>query len=241
MDRLPFPRNIYVALVGPIYAFLYFTVRHTFLGLSLRGWLKFFPLLLMVVAWFARWGMGLVLVGLMLEIVIQIAYWRAKRQGYLRFMPFAKQQQPTAAAPVADNERVKVQATGTFSVSDRQAYVLQRPAEYWRVPFGDHAIMVQRDKGSYLYQFVEADSLEKVEAGMLVFGRRPHEALALTFLTGWGPEQNEPNFNQFRQVENDAPKKDRHTIYLTFEDDRTCGRVWHNLLRDARSTAGTQA
>jgi hypothetical protein len=238
MEKVSFPKSVFVTLAGPIYGLLYFTVRLNFLGFRLSSWLKFLPLALMVVAWLAGWSMALVLVGLLLAIVTQIAYWQARRQGYLRFIPFSQQQVPATAEPIADYDRIEALATGTFSVNDRQAYVLQQPAQYWRVPVGDHAVMVQREPGSFLYQFVQAGSLEKVEDGMLVFGTRPHEALALTFLTSWVPENNEPNFNQFRTVENDIPKVYRHTIYLIFQDKTICHRVWANLLRDTRPVVG---
>ena len=232
LDHLSLPKRLLVSVSGPLYAALYFSVRHRFLGFTLAGWLKFFTLVLIVVAWLGRSGIGWVLAAVALAIAIRIVYWDAKRRGYLRFFPFTKQTAPQVSEPIADNKRVKVCATGTFSVSHKQAYLLQHPAEYWRVPLGDHAVMVEHEPGSFLYQFIEPAALLQIQSGILVHGLRPRPGLSLTFLSNWGPEFVETNLNQFLSSPSKSPEKLQRKMYLTFTNPEDKQAVWYNLLRD---------
>jgi hypothetical protein len=165
-------------------------------------------------------------------VAVRVLYWKVKRDGYIRFLRAADRPDREPHDFLADNEKVTALATGSFSVSNHEAYVLQRPAEYWRVPIGDHAIMVEREPGKFLYQFVQAGSLQNVEGGYLIFGRQPQEALAITFLTTWGPEFSEITPRQFMPSSNHTPAKLERKIYLTFSNAFDREMVWHNLLRD---------
>jgi hypothetical protein len=132
---------------------------------------------------------------------------------------------------LADEEKVSIQATGHFSVKDREAYTLLRQAEYWRLANGDHAVMVQEKPKRFLYQFIQPDSLQQVQSGLLLFGREPKKCLAITFLTSWGPEFSEENLALY-SGNNHSPKKMRRKIYLTFPSEQNRQAVWHNFLRD---------
>lgn len=221
-----------IRLTGVLYAMAYFTVHRRFLGPRLSTWLKWGPLILALVSWVGRWPVYWVFLGLIWFLVAQIFYWYAKRKGYIRFLPAADNSQHHSGGSLSNNQKVNTLATGTFSVSSHAAYVLLQPAEYWQVPVGDHAIMVQHQPGKYLYQFIQPGALRSVKAGYLVFGRRPREALAISFLTTWGPEfgQNAPQ--QFSPGSNHTPARLEQTIYLTFQDIDDCRLVHNNLLQD---------
>ena len=76
---------------------------------------------------------------------------------------------------MVDNHKVALRATGVFSVKDWEEFMLGRPADYWRVPMGDHAVMVQYSPGRFLYQFIRLGAIEAIEAGSLFHGRRRPE------------------------------------------------------------------
>jgi hypothetical protein len=221
-----------IRFTGVLYAVVHFTVQRRFLGPRISSWLKFGFLTFTFAVWITRQPVYLVFLGLAGFVGLQFIYWYVRRQGYIRFIPVNETAPDNMENRLADNKRVKTQATGTFSVSSHEAYVLQRPAEYWRVPVGDHAIMVQYKPGKFLYQFVQAGTLQKVETGFLIFGRRPQEALAITFLTSWGPENAGFTPKQFMSSTNHTPAKLEQTIYLTFETAEARQQVHSNLLRD---------
>jgi hypothetical protein len=213
-------------------AFLYTTSRRRFLGFTLAGWFKFLSLVLVLAAWLLRWPTIWLLVALGLAFGLRLLYWRAKRKGFITFVPVPKQQIRSDARPLADNHKVAVRATGLFSVSDREAYLLQHLAEYWRVPVGDHAIMVQQVPGRFLYQFVQSGALRHVEPGLLVYGRQPERALAVTFLTTWGPKSPERLTLYNVNSSNHTQERLEQQVFLTFDNDDDLHSVWNNLLRD---------
>lgn len=233
MDDFSLPRRVVIRASGLLNGFLYFSTRRRFLGFTISGWLKFLPLLLAFIALLGRWPFLWIVVGLVLAVAVRVLYWNAKRRGYISFIPIASQAVPDEARPIPDNEKLPALATGLFSVIDKESYVLQRPAEYWRAPVGDHAIMVEHVPGRYLYQFVKAGTLKQVEYGYLVFGARPVEALSITFRSTWGPQFSENEQSQYMSSKNEKSGHLRRTAYLTFDDRILRQSVWQNLLRDA--------
>ncbi len=221
-----------IRLTGVLYGLAYFTTQRSFLGIRLSAWLKWAILIFTIVAWFGRWPIYWPIIGAVLFVAVQLFYWVVKRRGYIRFLAAGKQPDEEVEGALPDNHKVKALATGTFSVSRHQAYVLQKTAEYWRVPVGDHAIMVEHEPGKFLYQFVQAGALQRVEVGYLIFGRRPQEALAVTFLTTWGPEFGDTSPRQLMAGGNHTPAKLERTIYLTFANTAERHLVRQNLLRD---------
>jgi hypothetical protein len=221
-----------IRFIGVLYAFAYFSAHRSFLGARLSSWLKFILIVFTITAWFTRQPLWAI-VGAAVLIGVYFFYWYVKRQGYIRFIPIQSQAPHSVKELLRDNKKVKARATGTFSVSSHEAYVLQKPAEYWRVPIGDHAIMVEHMPGKFLYQFIQSGALQTVAVGFLIFGRRPQEALAVRFLTTWGPEFGQYTPKQLMAGANHTPAKLERTIYLTFEDARDQYLVRKNLLRDA--------
>ncbi len=228
-------RAIYWVL-GTIYYWTYVTDSRSILDLSV-GWiirrLLFVPVLLGLLG---RWGLWTwILLGV--ALLVSLVYRYAARVGYSRFV--MKKGEPAVALadealrPLSANEKIAVQATGLFSVHDRESFVLLQPAHYWQVPLGDHVVMVEHMPKSYVYQFFDAAGLQQVQEGWLIFGRELRKALAVTFRTKWVPQfaQFEIRFYGQDEAEPEAPLR---TIYFSFANEADKQTVWHNIVQDAR-------
>lgn len=233
MNNHSFFRCFSARIAGPLYAILYRTNQHRFLGFSTGGWLKNLPFLFSLLAMVMRWPVFWLAFGILLAILMRILYWRAKKAGYIRFLGVGSKTGPTNAQLIEDNVKVTACATGRFSVQDWEEYVLEQPAEYWRIPVGDHAFMVEHRPGRFLYEFIQKGALEQVESGFLYFGRGPKPALAITFLSTWGSGAEEVNFKFYAPSKNSSSAKFRRKIHLTFDEDADKNAVWRSLLRDA--------
>jgi hypothetical protein len=184
-----------------------------------------------------RWGPLFTFLWLGLSLLIFIAYAIAGRLGYKRFVAAPAMALDEDFAVPKDEHRVPLRATGIFSVQDYEGYVLEHPAEYWRVPLGQHVFMVQQQPGRFLYQIVEPDHIKAIEPGYLLFGKKPQKALALHFLVSWGPDfVDEP---RLRYVATDEPQgrapTEERTIYFTFDHEADRHAVWKSLLRSAEA------
>ncbi len=224
-------------LQGALYAFLFATDKHMFIGATISGWLKNVPLLLIPFMLLLGWPIAWPITMLILAIILRLLYWRARRDGYVRFTVEKAQQPGQDGSNLADNEKVPLRATGVFSVQDWEAYVLGRPAEYWRVARGDHAVMVRHSTGRFLYQFVRSDSVESIESGLICHGSRPYKALAINYLSIWGPNSEDVDFMFYTPGDDSNPARRKQKMFLAFEDEATRDAVWYNLLNGAdRST-----
>ncbi len=223
MDHLSFSDRLTALLTGPLYAFLYYTVQHRILGFTLSGWLKNLGFLFSLLALIQRWSIFWIAFGVVLAIVVRGIYWYAKRDGYIRFLPI-EDQTSLPAKRLADKDKISIRATGKFSVKDWEDYVLRRPAECWRVPIGDHAIMVEQSPGRYIYQFIQPGSVDRIESGLFCFGSKPEPALAITFYSTWGPDSEDVNFMFYEPGKNDHPRKFRQKIFISFsnQDEKKC-------------------
>jgi hypothetical protein len=212
-------------LIGRLYALLYYSRQYRFI-FPLSMWIKGVPLVLLFLSLTRRLPVGLSLVWLGLAVAVYWLYWRAGRDGYVRFIAEEGAALPAELTPLPYNERIAVRATGIFSITDREEYVLERPAEYWRVPLNDHIIMVQQRPGRFLYQFFQPETLLEVRVGYLLFGSRPKIALAIRFHLNWGPEFGDDTRAFFVGGGlKESPKKERW-VYLSFEEEATRQQVW---------------
>ena len=205
------------------------------MGIRLITLARWVPIVVLVVGWIQRWPLP-VLIGLMLGILwLNYSLWRAKRDNFNRFVP-DDTALPNAIQlePLNANHKISVTATGLFSVSGRQNNLLLHPATYWRVPLGEHVVMVEESPGKYLYQFFGAKSLQTVRSGWLLFGPHPIESLAVTFLARWGPEYTK--FGQLYEDGDDSalPPPKRVTIYLSSDDPATRQLILETIISDAR-------
>lgn len=227
--------RLYFAYLGRIYALLYALNRRKILGMRLATVVRWSSLLLLLVGLLMDWPAPVMVFLLVVAVWIYYSFWRAKRENYNRFVPT-----PSPAAPdnplgqsLPPNQKLPVRATGLFSVSGRDAALLLRPASYWRVPLGDHVVMAEEAPGKFLYQFFNAESLQGIRPGLLLFGPRPAETLAVTFLARWGPEYT--RFGQDHESERGAlPPAKRVTIYLSIADDEVRQLLQDTITLDAR-------
>ena len=222
-------------LLSQLYAVLYLTRRHSLLGVSLAAWIVILLLVLALWAFMLRWPSWLTPTFLLLALLLIVGYWIAGRRGYTRFVGDSNMVLDDEFAAPQDENRVPLRATGVFSVQDYERYVLEEPAEYWRVPLGHHVFMVQSEPGQFLYQIIEPQNIRGLEPGYLLYGRNPQKALALRFLVSWSPEMSrEPRFYQLgaREETERVPSEER-TIYCTFDHDADRYAVWRSLLESA--------
>lgn len=233
MDSQSPLRRAYYTYLARMYAFTHAAARQKFLIMTIRGWLVTIGLVLLAVGWLQRWPTwALILIGLLLVWLV-FSFWSARRSNYTRFVPDAADPMATTVGEtLAPNEKVAAHATGAFSVSGYGGNVLFRPADYWQVPLGDHIVMVENRPGKFLYQFFSAATLQSVNTGWLLYGGEPQEALAISFLSKWGPEYTK--FQAYDDgLESPAPPK-LVTIYLTFTSAADRERVRQTIVADAR-------
>ncbi|MFQ5398182.1 MAG: hypothetical protein ACE5E7_01135 [Anaerolineae bacterium] len=232
-------KRIQFRYLGLVFAFTYRTQHRRLLGIKVGRLVRWTSLLLLGLAWQQNWGRPWLWLALLAVLWVQFAYWRADRAGYSKFVPDEAAVMPREDIdPLPADHRVRLLASGVFSTTEREVRVLLRPALYWQAPLGDHAVMVERRPGSYLYQFFDAANLIRVQSGRLLFGSSPHRTLAITFKVRWGPQAAEAGqlFSFRRDAENDG-RLPRRTIYLTFENAQDHHLVWHNIMTDAPRTA----
>jgi len=232
MDNLSFLTRTISKIIGLLYAFFYYASRYRFLGVPLNSWLTVLSLVLLLLG-LQRGSGGMMIAGLILVAVTFYLSRRARRDNYVSFVALSGQVTPGEVRALSDDQKILLKATGVFSVNDQESYLLQRPAEYWRVPAGDHAIMAEHRPGRFMYQFIQPGTVQEIRYGYLIFGTRSHKALSISYLTTWGPEFSERSAGLFSLSRNGNTGKMRRQIYLTFNNDEDRRAVWHNLLRDA--------
>ena len=236
MQNISFLRKLYLAYLGRVYTFAYLTSQRGFLGAKFSTLLKWMTTGLVIAAWIFDWGSVALGLTLFLALWVRWLYWRAARAGYSKFIADEAAVIPTSQLePLPANQRIQLRATGSFGLRDREEYVLLRPAEYWQVPLGEHIVMVQSGQGRFLYQFFSANTLQEVQRGWLIFGSRPLDTLAVTFLGKWGSASGD--YGQAFYVgggDNSDANLKKKTIYFTFQDGVEQEAVWHTIVSDAR-------
>lgn len=233
-------KRIYFSYLGIMYWLIHWTDTHKVLGLRVSTVIKIVALLLPLVVWIRRWDRTAIILALLIFLWIQFSYWRTRRTGYYRFVADGSELLSTGQIiPLPTNKHIPVCASGIFSLKSWERNVVFRPAEYWQVPLGDHAIMVQHQPGRYLYQFISGNLLQDLKKGWLLFGSQPSPALSVTFLSSWGPEFSDHEFSLLGKDSNKPIEKIR-TVYLSFDSEEYEQAVWQNLLFDARRVRSEQ-
>ena len=233
MHNFSFIKRAFYTYQGIMLWLIHWSDTRKLLGVRISSLIKFISLLVPLAFWTGEWVRSYIILGLILFLWVQISYWRAHRLGYYRFVENETDLLTIDnPEPLPKKKRIKVNASGVFSLKDWEKNVVLRPAEYWQVPLGDHALMVEQEPGRYLYQFFNASSMQELKHGWILFGARPHPALAVTFLSSWGPEFNEDNISLVRKNNNNSPKI--RAIYLSFSNDEEEQAVWQNMVFDAR-------
>ena len=234
MHDLPFLKRFTYSILGYLYWFTYYTTTHRFLGIRISSLVKMLAIVLVLATWFGDWGEPMLILSLLLLAGVFAVYWIAKRVGYFSFVPSPYRidfdEEESELTPY---ERIAIGATGIFSLQEWELSVLLRPAQYWQVPRGDHAVMVAHEPQKYLYQFFNVADVQAVRNGWLLFGRHPQKALAISFLSIWGPEFSQLQVNIFGSITQTAQPANR-TIYLSFPDAESEQAVCRNILVDMR-------
>lgn len=239
MPDLSLPQRLGYGLLGFLYWFTHWTTTHRLLGLRFSALLKTTLLLLVFLSWVRDWGQTAILALLALTALVFLLYWYARRAGYFRFLarPDNAMALERALSSLPFYQRVPAQATGVFSLESWEKQVLFRPADYWQVPRGGHAVMVAHEPGRYLYQFFDTPSLLALQQGWILYGRLPRPALAISFRSIWGPELAREPFSFFGRPRPE-PEPIERVIYLSFAREADEQRVWQNIVADARRARG---
>jgi hypothetical protein len=217
-----------------MYWLIHWTDTRKLLGIRFSSLIRLFSLVLPILGWVQNWNRTSLALALIIFLWIQFSYWRGRRSGYYRFVgEHTTLLATTNIDPLQPDKHIAICATGVFSLKDWEKNVVFRPARYWQVPLGDHAVMVEHEPGRYLYQFVSAKLMQDLKKGWLLFGLQPSPALSISFLSSWGPEFSEENFS-LRPKNKGKPSEKLRTIYLSFDDEDSEEAVWQNLLYDAR-------
>lgn len=234
MRDLPLPIRVYYNYLGYLYWFTHYTSTHGILGLRFSRMIKLLAIILVLAVWFYKWGDAALLISLLLLVWIYLAYWRAGRCGYIRFV---------ADGPVnIDNQkqdkltpyrRVACTASGVFSLHSWEKNVLFCPADYWHVPRGDHALMVEHRPNKYLYQFFNVALMQELQRGWLLYGPRLNSALSISYLSIWGPEFSQIQYSIFGSESKPVDPKLR-TIYLSFPSAEAEEIICQNILNDVQ-------
>jgi len=218
MSDLAWGRRWLYRYLGLAYAFTYWTSHKTFLGATFQGWIKFLTIVLLLAALIFRWGVWVIGGTAVFLLWVYFSYWRAKKAGYSKFVPDETGQiSPDNSAALAPYQRESLWATGVYHVTAFNKFLLLRPAEYWQVPLGGHVVMVEHKREKYLYQFFNAHTLQAMQKGWLIFGLRPLETLAVTFVSAWLEDGKTP---------------EARTIYFSFADVSAQTAVWHTIAKD---------
>ena len=232
MDIMSFLKRIYYSYIGHVYWLAYQTEQRRILGVRLSTLIRWAAFLLPLVALWQGWGSVALVVSLVVFLLVQWTYWRARRAGYFRFVAASDQAVPEGELEVLPPyERVPLRATGTFSVKEYDKNVLLQRAEYWQVPLGEHAVMVEHAPGRYVYQFFSAATLRQIQQGWLLHGPRSQAALAISFLSNW---EAQGDTDQIRFFGDAPPAGALQTIYFSFDSTQDERAVWHNIVHDAR-------
>lgn len=237
MDNFSPSQKLYYRFLGQLYALTFWVRWRRFLDIRLQDWITWLSVAAILLTWMTEMAWSWRLLTLGWGGLIQVAFRTARRAGFNRFVPDQDDALPPATSiqPLPDNQRVGVRATGVFSLSQREDFVLLRqPAEYWRVPLGEHIVMVEQAPGRFLYQFFNAQTLQAVKNGWLIFGTQPQRALAISFLVTFGPEHNDSTLYYFVGGGQGTPPPRPRTIYFSFADEATHRLVWQSIIQDAR-------
>lgn len=229
IDTLTPLRQALLVTLGRLYLFTYWSTLRRVAGIPVSRLIKGAPLLLALVGLLLGWPLPFLVFLTAVALLIQLAYLFARRRSYKSFV--ANPLPPIAPVTLLPpNQRVKLLATGTFSLNDREATVLLAPAEYWHVPLGEHIVMVEQVPGYYLYQFFNGETVKKVVRGWLIFGNAPKPSLAVTFALSWGPEYADYGKLYFVPNEQKEPPPRYRTVYFSLADGGDLTAVYHTIL-----------
>jgi hypothetical protein len=232
MEDLPAGKRIFNQAIGYLYTLLYYISDRLVIGASLLGWITVGLLLLGVYFWLRSGSIAWFLVLISITIAVRAVYWIARRDGFIVFTDQVDDRAPADTVALTNYQNFDLTASGTFSILGQEEYMFRRPAKLWRVPIGDHALMVQRPTGRYFYQFIEAGYIKALRPGCLFYGSRVNYALKIDFRTTWGPVAGETEYKWYAPSRGSKPKRLRRTLYLGFENKAERDAIWQSIHRE---------
>lgn len=231
ITHFPLPKRLIFAMYGRWLAFAYACQTH-FWAYSRQSWLQGLALVLLLWTLFGQTATAVRLFAAAIFVALWFGFGWAKRRGYVYFVADpARVMASHTAVPLAAEQRISLQASGPYAVSDREETVLLRPASYWQSPNGEHGLMVSQPDQKYLYQFFPPTAVQQLVGGWLLFGPRPWPTLAVTFINSWGPAQGE-DVVSYMVTGGGNPRRRRpqhRTIYLSSADTAVEAQLWAAL------------
>ncbi len=216
---------------GRLYGFAFVTDLSRWLGIRRSVWFRTTAVLLFLLSLLLRLPLAVNLLVGGGMVGAWLIYWLAQRAGYVAFEVLHTAVAPEPTTTLRQEEKVSVRATGLFSVMARERYLLQKKADYWHYPLGEHAIMVEEAPGRYLYQFISAKRISHVKAGYLYLGEQRFPGLEIKYHTDWAPELVNEGSSYY--VGGGLPDENlpHRTIYLTFHSHADWQRVWQTFVQ----------
>jgi hypothetical protein len=217
-------------ILGRLYGFAFVADLTYFLGYRRSLWYRAAVVILFLYAITTLSIPFIVIAGLLLVFVYWL-FWLAKRSGYVTFIPKIDVALSAPEQPLAKEERLQVRATGHFSVINRERYLVQKTADFWRVGVGDHIMMVSNGANSYLYQFIKPQEILQISAGELYFGSEGNLAIEVVFRTDWAPGVEMEDIAYYVGSGSSGRPLPKRTVYIMCDDQTDLEKVWHSLTK----------
>lgn len=215
-------------LLGRLYGFAFVADLTHFLGQKRSIWYRAIVTILFLYAALTVNVPLMILFGVLMAFTYWL-FWFAKRSGYVTFIPKTDISLTVPAEPLAKDRRLAVKATGLFSVVDRERYLVQKTADFWRVGLGDHILMVSNGANSYLYQFIKPQEIIQITAGELYFGPQGSQAIEVVFRTDWAPSIDTEDMAYYVGSGYSGQPLPKRTVYIVCENEEQLALAWHSL------------
>ncbi|HSH04361.1 MAG TPA: hypothetical protein VLL52_17760 [Anaerolineae bacterium] len=222
----------YWRALSRLFGFMYWSKHRIIFSAPVSRWIHIFPLFMLFISLFRGTARAQFPYWIALYVFIIFAYWFVSKLGYSRFIPH--QRLPKSPdTPLPDGQRITLKATGTFAVTGRSDYLLEHfESFYWRVPLGEHIVMIRQGPRQHLYQFFRQESLISTQIGYLLSNGEAAPAVAVRFMSNWDGKESQIDlsFNGSGVLSSNKPKP--HVIYFTFTTTQDQILVWDKIRRD---------
>lgn len=217
-------------IIGRLYGFAFVADLTYFLGYRRSVWYRAAVSLFFLYALLNIHIPLMIISGLLLVFTFWV-FWLAKRSGYVTFIAKTDVALAPPEETLVKDQRVAVRATGLFSVVNRERYLVQKSADFWRVGVGDHILMVSNGPNSYLYQFIKPQEILQMSAGTLYFGPQGELAIEVVFRTDWAPSVDTDDIAYYVGSGYGGRPLPKRTVYITCDSPDDLRLVWHSLTK----------
>jgi hypothetical protein len=224
-------------------------LRYHYLGgWSLERWLVFLcgvaAVMLLVRGQFlltTAYSLAAVVFVVAIIVIVRLQRWAACRL-YLSFVPEDVTAPDGQALDPVD--KILLRVTGQFEVEGKSHFFADTPA-YWRTfATREHAVMAMVHPSRFLqlghmpaqdigmwYIFFRPEMMRGVVSGKLMFGTSERSALHVCYEAVLAPTTARHGLRLWPGRQKPAKREE---LYLVFEDQATCHRVWADLVADGR-------